>query len=648
MVTLRTGKPQLNVRMGIQRPGGDTRWILVSTEPVSLGTGEQRRDCVLSTFTDITDLIEAQEAVRRSERGLREAERMAKLGSWTRDPGTGEIVWSEGLYRVMGRDAAAAPISKELVPDQFTPEGAERLKGALQKLELGEAYDLDLELADGRGWLTMRGEVDRDSSGKIVRWRGTVQDVTERKEAEQQIQAYAAELDDLYHRAPCGYHSLDGNGVFVRVNEVELAMLGYGRDELVGKMSFADLVSEEYQDRFWTNLALFKKSGRIDNLEYEMRRKDGSTLLVAVFATAVRDEDGKFVRSRATVIDITERKRAELLKQRAEAELRDSEQRYRQFVERNPAGVLRTRMDGGIEDCNAAFARMLGYETAAELKGRNMAEFWVDPEERKRLLKQLAETKRALDYEVALKRRDGSPVWIAATIAMPADDSRGDALEGVILDITERRQAEIALRASLAEKEVMLKEIHHRVKNNLQIVSSLLHLQQRAMPDEASREAFRESENRVRSMAGIHESLYRTENFSQVDLGEYLRRVVEQVAASYRRPNIVCDVRAAEGVLVTVQMALPCGLIVNELVSNSLKYAFHGGAGAIAVEVVREGGQLCLTVADNGAGLPEAFQMETAGGLGMRLVQTLAGQLRATLSVERGPGAKFRIEFEDV
>ena len=203
----------------------------------------------------------------------------------------------------------------------------------------------------------------------------------------------------------------------------------------------------------------------------------------------------------------------------------------------------------------------------------------------------------------------------------------------------------VALRNSLADKEVLLKEVHHRVKNNLQIVSSLLHMQARVTEDPVARELLRESENRVQSMGAIHENLYRASDLSQVVLAKYLGRVVERVMDTYRQSGVTCVVEGDNEITATAEIAMPCGLIVNELLSNVLKHAFLGEPGRVAVTVHQAGGYLTVAVQDNGHGLPDNFGPEMPRGLGLQLVRALTDQVRGTLRIVRGPGTRFELEI---
>jgi two-component sensor histidine kinase len=217
-------------------------------------------------------------------------------------------------------------------------------------------------------------------------------------------------------------------------------------------------------------------------------------------------------------------------------------------------------------------------------------------------------------------------------------------------EIVERRRVEERLKASLAEKEILLKEVHHRVKNNLQVISSLLHLQSRQIQDPATLELFLESQHRVKSMALVHERLYQTEGLSGVDCAEYVRELVGYLVRSYSATSsqIKLNVDVDPGSL-GIDMAIPCGLIINELVSNSLKHAFPDGReGEILVQFhLARDGHCILVIGDNGVGLPAGLDpgSQASGSLGLQLVNRLVDQLEGSIELDRSVGTVFKIVF---
>jgi len=218
-------------------------------------------------------------------------------------------------------------------------------------------------------------------------------------------------------------------------------------------------------------------------------------------------------------------------------------------------------------------------------------------------------------------------------------------------EIDERKQAEAGIRIALEDKEVLLKEVHHRVKNNLQVISSLLNLQSSQIDDSKTVDILRESQNRVRSMALIHEKLYQSSDLARIDFDAYLRSLVSSLRQTYRVENemVVVEV-AAEDIALGIDTAIPCGLIVNELVSNSLKYAFSKAVdGKVIVTCEKPGAdQYKLIVQDNGIGLPDGFKPGEGNSLGLKLVNSLVRQLDGELSVKNHQGARFEIEFSEL
>ncbi|MCJ7499415.1 sensor histidine kinase, partial [bacterium] len=224
-------------------------------------------------------------------------------------------------------------------------------------------------------------------------------------------------------------------------------------------------------------------------------------------------------------------------------------------------------------------------------------------------------------------------------------------------DITELKKTEEALikseeqlRASLGEKEILLKEIHHRVKNNLQVISGLLDLQAHHIGDPAGREIYKESQNRVITMALIHEELYRSANLSQVDFSEYIQNLCENLMISYgvNRKRIKLDI-SAEKTDMVVDTAIPCGLIINELITNTLKHAFPNkrkGTISLSFKQLKNKSYL-LTVSDDGIGMPRNVDINKTKTLGMQLITVLVGQLGGTLKIKRREGTSFMINFRE-
>jgi len=265
-----------------------------------------------------------------------------------------------------------------------------------------------------------------------------------------------------------------------------------------------------------------------------------------------------------------------------------------------------------------------------------------------------------LEFEYRIKSEDGKIKWVYEIFQkVPGKGGKPDKYQGVVYDITEKKEAEGALTKM---KESRIKEIHHRIKNNLQVISSLLDLQAEKFKDETVKEAFRESQNRVISMALIHEELYQEKNTETLNFAAYIRKLGENLFQTYRldHPGISLQMDLKENVFLNVDTAVPLGIIINELVSNSLKHAFPGQKrGEIQIKLYKEeksasksekdkeyeGTRLVLTVSDNGVGVPESINLKNPETLGLQLVSALVDQLDGELEFKRNNGTEFIIRI---
>lgn len=306
----------------------------------------------------------------------------------------------------------------------------------------------------------------------------------------------------------------------------------------------------------------------------------------------------------------------------------------------------------GLITCSRELLRIGGAPELDPVMHRSELLGLVHPDEREQVVDRFDRTLEANEPGFELEHRvrvlaTGEDRYVLHRVVHVRDESgRPVRSLGIVMDITARHAIEESLRLALEEKSVLLQEVHHRVRNNLAVVESVLSLQRLQLPEGSrAHRVLADAQSRITSMALLHRYLYRSENLAEVHLGEYIRTVLENVEASYGSPEIELR-ESLEDVVVDVATAVPCGLILNELVVNAYKHAFPDGRGAIDVRIEHvDGDAVAITVTDDGVGTPADTRAGESGGLGSQLAGRLADQISATLGVETGDGTRTTLRF---
>ncbi len=344
-------------------------------------------------------------------------------------------------------------------------------------------------------------------------------------------------------------------------------------------------------------------------------------------------------------------------RKKAEEALQESEERYRDLYENAPNAYLSIDpVNGSILRCNLAASQLLGFDKETILRMKVFDLYADTPHglpKAQEVFRRFKAGETIGDVELQMKHLDGHLIWISLSVEALKDD-KGNVKESrsMVIDISERKRAEEALKASLEEKKVLLREIHHRVKNNMQVISSLLRLQFSKIDDKQHADMFKESQDRIKSMALIHEKLYQSEDLAHIDFSEYVKTLVTGLFRSHGVDTEKISTKLeVEGISLELDNAITCGLIINELVSNSLKYAFpQDGKGEIRVALrsINEN-EVELTVSDNGVGIPENLDFKNTESLGLHLVTILSeDQLHGKINLNRVGGTKYHIRFKKV
>lgn len=489
----------------------------------------------------------------------------------------------------------------------------------------------------------MRLRVCPEASGEL---EGFAEDISARKAAEETLRQSEARYRRLMEILPIAAYTTDAEGRITFFNHCAAELWGrrprLGKDRWCGafRLWYPDGKPMPVED---SPVAQTLKQGkRFQGREMLQEQASGNLAHVVVYPEPLYDARGKVVGSLNLVLDITQRKQVEEQLMRANL-----------VVENSPVVLLRWRAETGwpvvLVSKNIT---QFGYEPEEFLGGELGFTSIIHPDDRERVAWEVeVYATRGIDrfqQEYRILGKGGKVCWINdQTIVERDGDGQVTHFQGIIIDISSRKQTEERMKESLAEKEVLLKEIHHRVKNNLQVVSSLLYLQSRKLADEEARALFIESQSRICSMALAHEQLYQSKNLSDISLQKYVQNLAAHVRQSFMAPGAAIECRiAVDDVMLDIEKVVPCGLLITELFSNALKHAFPDNrCGTIEIRIGRQGDGMLLSVQDDGIGLPEDLDYRKAGTLGLQLVAALVEQLDGVLSVEGRGGTRVTITF---
>ncbi len=468
----------------------------------------------------------------------------------------------------------------------------------------------------------------------------------------------------LYH-FPDTIYFKDLESRFLLVNSKQSEVLGLEHPgEAIGKTDFDFFPEEEAEDSYRDEQYILETGETIENKREKVTTGDEREYWVSTTKVPLKDENGQIIGTMGVTRDITERKKLEednrrLLEQ--ERELRErvenayknlqiQKQQFQGAFEKAAIGMALVSIEGEFIRVNDSLCAMLGYESE-ELTDKTFQEL-THPEDLEKDLEQLNRLLEGEGESYTMEKRychkSGEVIWTILSVSL-VKDTKGEPLHFVaqVQDITERKEYEQQMNRSLEEKRVLLEEIHHRVKNNLASVSGILELQIYNTEDEEVKKGMQDAQARIYTMALVHEQLYQHDSLSNIMLGEYAEQLVETIhdSLSSRNKDIQTHIEAEE-VQLDITKAVPCGLILNELITNIYKHGFKGReTGNIRVTISQSNQNVRVRVADDGVGLPDDFSLENQDTLGINLINTLLGQLNADIHYKNDDGAQFDFVF---
>lgn len=501
--------------------------------------------------------------------------------------------------------------------------------------------------------------------GNQVVYQCVIHDNTEQNKNLRAIRKNQRNMENILENTPEGFLIVHNGQVLYKNTEIE---------KLVGEeVDFNHLFVEKDQKRFLRAYKRHIEERVIQNLQLNLLNLDHEELLmdVAIVSTDFEEVDATLIIMKDVSVQNTlakEMLRAELAEEsnkklakeimdriKAEKQLEEQFLRTKAILDSSSNTFLltvskETAVTSFNTHCLTYFSMILNKELKIGTTFEKYFEDTISPGRLRlfsRYIREVSEGK-SRQFEVIMEARAGE-YWMEIFMN-PIFDVEGKVSEISLVahDISEKKKSSIEIEESLREKEVLLKEIHHRVKNNLQVISSILNLQSSFVEDEQTLEILQESRNRIRSMAIIHENLYRTEDFSSINFSSYLDNLTSSLVSSYRINEKVELHTDLEEVDLILDQAIPCGLLVNELITNALKYAWkEGEAGAIFITLREHDSIVHLEIGDDGVGLPTHFEEMNSDTLGLQLVLTLVEQLDGQITADISNGTKYLIKFEN-
>jgi PAS domain S-box-containing protein len=518
-------------------------------------------------------------------------------------------------------------------------DAARRIAGG--DFEARVEQDSDDELGAVADSFNKMVEDIRESRDSLVQMNERLlDDIAKRRAVEESLMQSEQRLRTLIDAIPDSIFFKDAEGRHLLGNKAFEESFGFSPQELEGK-TVEDLLPPDVAEKCRANDEKVLNGHKLVRDEEQMHGTDGNCMVLDTIRVPLYDKNETPAGLVGIIRDVTEQKMAEKA-------LRENEEKLRHLFEFANDGIFIIDLKGNILDVNRTAHERLGYEKE-ELLSMHLCD--LDPPEYAAMvherLEYLEQHGKAV-FESAQEKKDGTIMPLEINTCMMEIQGQ-QVLFSVARDITERKQAEAQTLASLKEKEILLQEIHHRVKNNMSIIMSLLRLQAKHINNKEVEALFTESQNRIKSMALIHEKLYLEGDLLRINFRKYVENLVGDLFRSYQiGVGEVSYSVNVDHVPMEIDMMVPCGLIINELVTNSLKHAFDGiDTPEIRINFTAgDNGRVLLMVGDNGQGFPESLDVTSGTSLGLQIVNGLVRQLGGTLELDRDRGTAFKVSFE--
>ena len=590
------------------------------------------------------ELIEAQLKLEESRRKYLDLYNSAPIGYFT--------INNDGLIVDVNQTGTIflGANKSEIIKSAFilyiTPHSQHKFCKHIEKIkELGTIQSCDLELIKLNMPIHIESKGLFDENGNIKEILVAAIDITKQKIFANEIKESEKKFRALIYNSTDLIRILDQEGLIIFDSPSSTRILGYPEGYMIGK-SPLEFIHPDDLEKVKKDLEdVYENRNKGIPTEFRIRKADGNYIYMESISMNMTNFPGIYG------IVVT----THPIQQRKEMEdaLRESEEKYRTLFEEDPDYTILIKPDGIISDVNNATTNLAGL-SREELIGMHFSKLEIIPsEEMKSNIKKinaLLKGENIKPFESRFIDKNGKTHWTLVYLTIVKKKDNILYILGIASDITKRKTAEDEIKSSLKEKNTLLREIHHRVKNNMQIISSLLNLQTEYVDDQEAVDVLKESQNRVKSMAMIHEKIYLSDDLTHINFVDYIQSLVKNLFYSYNVENAqIKSILEVENVNLNMETAVPCGLIISELVSNSLKHAFpNERKGEVYISLKSKEDKYELIIHDNGIGLPEKLDFNNLESLGLLLVNNLTEQIDGELTINRNHGTEFKIIFEEL
>lgn len=621
----------------------------------------------ISVVNDITPEKQSQENLRQSEERFRHLFENNLAGVFRSEVGGDLLEANLALAEIFGYTSVEEFKSVKAHDLYFSLADREWYLGELRKHGFVKNFQMRMKKKDGSEmWILENVQLIKNSPAGYEYIEGTLIDITETKRMQQALQEREENYKSLIEHTPDGILIHDEKGETIFANPAALKMIGIASLNEVAEKNLFTYVLPEYHDKIRGRKAALEQGREAPFMEIKIRRVDGKIVEVEVKTSRINYRGKKAVE--VVMHDVSlqrqlerEQMRLQLeeetnreLKREIAAHIRtrqrlNANQKYiRLLIDSSLDMIFACDENGRITEFNSAAQRTFGY-SLQEALGKDISALYSDKGHSERIGNLIFQDGNYMgEAEHVKKNGQTFPAYVSASLLR---NDRGEIIGTMSIsrDITRLKETEEQLKKSVHEKEILLKEIHHRVKNNMQVISSILKLQSAYVKDEKTVELLNECRNRIASMAFIHASLYMTKDFANINFSDYVTNIASNLQQSYvssdKKIALQIDIPKVN---LHIDDAIPCGLIINELLSNSFKYAFvkkKKGIVGISVKVKKE--NIILAIWDNGNGFPKNIDYKNTESLGLQLVNSLSEQLGGKIKMEskKDKGTQYIIAF---